>query len=738
MKRSLTSFLSLLLMLLWFPLLSGCGSDDKEEFVSTIQLDKSELAFDSGEDMLTLVVTSNGEWSVSGTTDWCDLLPTSGDEGETTVSVAVTENTTEEDRTCTLTFRNGQATAQLTVIQYAPVITHYVDMGFDDTNNVSITSFNETTGELKVTYANASALPSVEADDVILLPYEGDYESMIRIVNSVSTSGNVVTLQTEAGTMSNLFENVEFALVTDPSLTLDEAAGAVTRSGKPLRTVTPQQMSVTMNDGSRRVVYDRRAITRESILSQTQINFHEDYNDASLYEGDWGRIYWERCSFDFSLSSLFYFSFGDNHLSLDNLQAYQYYISGQANADLLLTYDWEAEASAVIDTTLYRDVASVDLRFKVGIVPINVNIKMDLCSYLGVEAKAEVAAKTGATFNYDLGRVGLSWKKGDAAPSVIEHFNTPEYGIYDPTFNFQSSFQFRGGFYPRFYVMFEKLLGPWLSILPCLQLDAEAGLQYTLSGDDQYMGWKADFGALLGYNYGMDWAFRSKDKEPWSPNKEMQFLDDTYQNLFTAPHSVELVSPKNGSELFIGVPTAVEFHATSYSSLTPDMNYDCPNAIICFESVSGGKLSNEFVRTNDEGIATVIWTPKNKKDKLIAKIVDKEGECIASETLVPAYNVSSTVLIQSSQGDNTYTFYFYVYYSDSSKNMGEPIANLPVTFSMAGDGRLSDTSGTTDEDGCVSVTWIAFKKGSNVLLTINMGNYGSTTVTVVNFPPITE
>jgi hypothetical protein len=101
-------FLSLLIF-------SGC-SDKEESFY--INLDKDALTFEYKGGNQTITVSSNGEWTVSGETDWCKVSPKTGN-GNSTVTVTVLENESVDERKATLTFRCGAEAAVVEIMQTA-------------------------------------------------------------------------------------------------------------------------------------------------------------------------------------------------------------------------------------------------------------------------------------------------------------------------------------------------------------------------------------------------------------------------------------------------------------------------------------------------------------------------------------------------------------------------------------------------------------------------------------------
>ncbi|GHU94897.1 beta-glucanase [Bacteroidia bacterium] len=64
-----------------------------------------------------ITVTSNVEWSLTSSKDWCAYTPYMGYEGETRVKITTTANYTGANRTATLTFASGSYTQEYTVVQ---------------------------------------------------------------------------------------------------------------------------------------------------------------------------------------------------------------------------------------------------------------------------------------------------------------------------------------------------------------------------------------------------------------------------------------------------------------------------------------------------------------------------------------------------------------------------------------------------------------------------------------------
>ncbi|WP_251624048.1 SUMF1/EgtB/PvdO family nonheme iron enzyme [Odoribacter lunatus] len=115
------------LYLLWcLVLLSGCGSDsdkandepDKSENPKnvTLELSRTDLAFEAAGGEKTFVVSCNGNWTLENGSGWCRTDFSKG-TGNLTVTVTVDEYSGIEDRNANLTVKAGDKTQVLGVTQ---------------------------------------------------------------------------------------------------------------------------------------------------------------------------------------------------------------------------------------------------------------------------------------------------------------------------------------------------------------------------------------------------------------------------------------------------------------------------------------------------------------------------------------------------------------------------------------------------------------------------------------------
>ncbi|HBG54309.1 MAG TPA: hypothetical protein DDW70_08900, partial [Rikenellaceae bacterium] len=98
----------------------GCNGGSGPEPTDTpqISLSSEQLEFGFIAQSGTLKVTSDREWGVASDQEWCTTSPTGGLEGQTTLTVNVTDNRSGKDRTCILSFRSGNYKKELTLLQH--------------------------------------------------------------------------------------------------------------------------------------------------------------------------------------------------------------------------------------------------------------------------------------------------------------------------------------------------------------------------------------------------------------------------------------------------------------------------------------------------------------------------------------------------------------------------------------------------------------------------------------------
>lgn len=591
-----------------------------------------ELSFESDESTTTLTVTSSGKWTVGELPEWIKVTPTEGEDGDM-LTVSVTENPSEEDRTGSFTLTCGTASATIAVIQYGAIQSDYADLGLDETGT-SMT-YNQNTGVLTVTYAGTNP-PEVEKGQAVVLDAEHGYD--IRVVESASVSGSTLSLQTSEGNMTDLFKNTSFTLVTSGT--------ADTRSVDGKRIITPSEVGYFDAEGTYHKTYDRSDMTKgEPWQNEKELwSFHTDFDGESIAQGNAGNLYWETCSFEAGLNGKFTFDFGEKKIdevrSKGDIKLFRYELKGTLDMDFLLHYHYQAEYSEEDDEIIAENVIpTVVFKFMVGTVPVYIQVNTHLGQSTEFSAEGQIDATAGVKLGTEV-NMGVEWTKEAGARPILEA--TPYMEIHHPTLEAEASAEAKVSYYPHIDIHLYKFLGPWIEPRPYIKETVEAGFRVSTDGEN-HIGWNAETYAGMDLKMGLDLdfgilEFKAWESEVYNPVEE--------QLLFEAPSRITLVSPENGTEVKPGKTVTAEFLVESYSTLTGEY-YPCPFALVNL-AVEGGNLAVPIAVSDIEGHTYAEWVPsvagesfvqtrsesKTQTRTLTAEIVDGFGQSIDNASLV--------------------------------------------------------------------------------------------------------
>ena len=263
-----------------------------------------------------------------------------------------------------------------------------------------------------------------------------------------------------------------------------------------------------------------------------------------------------------------------------------------------------------------------------GIVPVTIFIDTHLYNRYEFEANAEITMSAGCNIQTNA-KMGLSYTR-DVGISPILSF-TPAFTLYDPTFTAKGSLAAKGSIYPKIEFEIYKCLCPWVEPMPYLRENFEGGMRASTDGNN-YLGWTSKSYAGMDCRMGikMDFGMLISFIDIWTSDiyNPFDYL------LLDAPKKIELNSPENGKKLTLGKPIDVTFTVSSFNNITKS-DYPCFAALVNFETQ--GNVNKPFAMSSLDGLATVQWTPKNKTDRLTAKIVDKDGKTISETTFTPEY-----------------------------------------------------------------------------------------------------
>ncbi len=111
LKKYFSFWLILLLTALY-----SCSSSDPEVQPELI-VAKEELTLAKGSGTTMLAIKTNVNWTATSSQSWCTLSPSSGEAGTKQITVAATENTTNDTREAVITVTAGSLSKQIKVTQ---------------------------------------------------------------------------------------------------------------------------------------------------------------------------------------------------------------------------------------------------------------------------------------------------------------------------------------------------------------------------------------------------------------------------------------------------------------------------------------------------------------------------------------------------------------------------------------------------------------------------------------------
>ncbi len=531
-------------------------------------------------------------------------------------------------------FESGQAygfTIKVNISDNSNAKTDYVDMKFD-MPGVS-TSYNEADGSLTMTYP-AGSIPNVKEGNAIVLPAEYGFD--IRVIESVTISGNTLSIKTSKGTMANLFRNTSFTLTTDAEVASRSANSNV---------YTPVAYGYVDENGTYHEVFNEsRAVYP---IENFKWEFKKDYNGKKIYEGKAGTLSWDKCEFTAGLKGTFTFDFGEKTIdevrAVGDLKRIDYKLTGNVDMDMLLhyyyKYEYEESGDEIIE---YNAIPMMHMTFRPIIAGVPVPIHLQIYTHLGKMFACQIEGELDATAGVKMGNevtVGLEWTAEGGAKPIQEV--KPYFEFYPLTVKAQASAEAKVSYYPQWEIGIYSFKAIWLEPRPYLKEKVEAGFRASTDGEN-YIGWKAETYNGMDIRMGLETEFGFWRKDVWT-SKIYNCVKDRL--LFEAPSRITTLSPKNNVKVEEGESVTAEFMVESFSPVT-NKYYPCPWALINFEPECG-ELDKPLAVTDLEGKATVNWTPTPSPDTavesrsentvertLTAKVVDKEGESIDEATLI--------------------------------------------------------------------------------------------------------
>lgn len=584
-----------------------------------------EIGLDAGTDWKITVPDEN----------WLTITPAEGKKGEDLIlSVQVSSNESENERkACFIVKSLGNSAADTLTIRQAGLSRH---IALDWENNAQLVSFNPESGHLQIHFKENPPMLTPEVSTIVV---PTDTMSYIRVVKSVSGSGNDLTLQTEPGNMTDLFMNQEFTLSISP-----EPDAGYTRSGT-LNTadksgaIHPFKISVLTDEGKTVTVYDATQAARDEIKENH--SFWKESLDLSgedIYnnEEDTVRLFWRNCKFEADLDGKFYFKFGSEVKKLPNglevpygtLQEYYFIMDGNVKSvlDLALRtikpYELPDEQKL---QKLLADFVNVTYYFQVGSVVMPVTLKTDLMLESDFSTLSSALLAGGVETDANI-RAGVRYINSLTPVLDISGGFLP----CVPSFNFQGDVDMSACLYPYFKVELFNFAAPSIAYKSHLGIKANIGESLSTADPLVYFGWqgKVNNHYELEVSGSLDFAGITVSGGPF----EFVTVEKT---ALTFPDVIELYSPDEEEEVYpVGEPIEVKFKVKAGSFDTHQSNILVSDVTVIAEP-ENGTVDTLYQRTDNKGLATFVYTPKTKDSRLKVRIVNAKKKTISSAVFAP-------------------------------------------------------------------------------------------------------
>lgn len=646
-----------------------------------------------GEDF-SFTVRKSVEYSYNVSDAWIAFGSKDSDKEAYTFSAGKNPNTTERKGWIALVSKDNAQTDTVWVVQAAKYDSRYIDI---DWTKTTLDNFNEETGSATLTFTGD--VPVMGDHDVVLLPSDESY--VIRLIDDVKQAADskTVTLSTRQGVMGNLFKGTKFTLATESSA----KSRGLADDGIPV--YLPSKVEMITDDGCVELFNADKARTRAPQGFENEFISWE-YNDDGkvLWESGVQSLSWDKLNFNVGLKGVFSFDFGDKeweNVRMGDLQNLKISLEGGFDMAMILKYTVASEVKFEKEWTLKENaIPNLKYTFTVGTVPVYITVGADLMAKVELGASGEASITSGVTASTKVA-YGVEWDYEKGLSKISECEKSLE--LVGPDLDINAHAEASATAYPKIEIGIYKVLCPTISPMPYLKAEADGRLV-----DNSMVAWNAGIstGVDLGLGLCLDLFFWKKDLGEIDPINVFDLP------LVSLPDEIELQNEKE-EQMLVNNQKEVKYHVTNKNYLT-GTSYNAPGVLVKFEA-EGGELSSEYDYTDGQGNVSVKYTPTagEKGGVVKAEVVlgaepEKEEDAMkADDYAIEAidYRLTGTsATIPAGETSVDVSFQLDKYTSKTATWAGE--AGRTVSFTATG-GTLSATSGVTDANGKVTVTFTA-------------------------------
>lgn len=589
------------------------------------------------------------------------------------------------------------------VKQAAKLDSRYIDI---DWTKTTLDSYDEASGKAQITFTGD--VPVMGDYDVVLLPKDDSY--VIRLIDDVrkEAGSKTVNITTRQGLMGNLFKGTKFKLAT-------EAGAARTRgdiSDDEVPVYLPTKVEMVTDGESVELFNADKAGTRAVDIEKEFVSWEYNEDGLELWSSGVQSLSWDKLNFNIGLKGLFSFDFGDipfEKVRMGDLQNLKITLEGGFNMEMILKYAVASEVKYEKEWTLKENaIPNLKYTFTVGTVPVYITVGADLMAKVELGASGEASVTSGVTASTKVA-YGVEWDYEKGLSKISECEKSLE--LVGPDLDINAHAEASASAYPKIEIGIYKVLCPTISPMPYLKAEADGRLV-----DNSKVAWNAGIstGVDLGLGLCLDLFFWKKDLGEIDPINVFDLP------LVSLPDEIELQNEKE-EQMLINNQKEVKYHVTNKNYLT-STSYNAPGVLVKFEA-EGGEISSEYDYTDAQGNVSVMYTPKSgekggvvKAEVVLGAEPEKEEDAMkADDYAIEAIDYRLTggsYTIPEGETSVDVTFQLDKYSSKTATWAGEQGRTVSFT---ATNGTVSPSSGVTDSNGKVTVTFTAgenFSEGS--------------------------
>ena len=517
-----------------------------------------------------------------------------------------------------------------------------------DWEQTTLNRFDTETGQV-VLEAREGEMPVFEAGSSLVVD-DGE-EAYIRRVTGCEVEEQRVTLETVQGDMTDVFRNVSFELSGElTGRTMSRGEGGCYR-------FYPVSVEKVGTDGQTTRWEASRA--NEFLSGDAYYEASMNYTDSTLMELGLAKIWWKDCHWNIRLMPYLRFDFGETEVKDSSeveasarkkgwLREMECRFDGSLEWALVPCFSFMEKFSAG-ETVVMEDVApELRVRFVVFGIPVTLKIGTDLVAEASCEANASVDVYGGAKGKLE-GQLGFR-VTNDGASIKLEPVKEVEGNAAEGVplaISAQGNAAATLAFYPRLRVKLYSVLGPSVSFYHGIEPECGWGVQKDI---------EARYGGIYyasRLKCSLDYEILGHEG---SVGKEMA-VDLWGVNLYEEPASVEFVdSGETKNRVNVGETVSATFQVNA--SWLEQMEQPAGEGYRVYYLTEN--VNEQGTPTDENGQATVEWTPREEEERLIAVVYGKDFEEVARDTADITVNGVKVAKITRRNGGgellNDYTF----------------------------------------------------------------------------------